>query len=202
MANPVDDKGNVRVDHVWGNMPMQPNDARGENVLDYSLDNHEIVETGRYGFPGYDATWIGDGDDVPNVTVPNVVGLTEAAATTALEAVGLELGTATTTGVGATTTNDGKVKTQDPVAAAKANQGDEVDVVTYLAPTVPDVVGDDAATAQAAIEAVGLVYAEGTTTTDGATVENDGLVASQTPVAATKANTGSTVTVSLYEFLG
>jgi hypothetical protein len=28
MANPVDDKGNVRVDFAWGNMPLQPNDKR------------------------------------------------------------------------------------------------------------------------------------------------------------------------------
>jgi hypothetical protein len=28
MSNPVDDKGNVRVDFAWGNMPLQPNDKR------------------------------------------------------------------------------------------------------------------------------------------------------------------------------
>ena len=202
MANPVDDAGNVRVDHVWGNMPMQPNDARGANVLDYSLDNHEIVETGRYGFPGYDPTWIGDGDDVPNVVVPNVVGLTEAAATTALTGAGLVKGAVTTTGVGATTVNDGTVKTQNPVSGGKANTGSAVAIELYAAPTVPDVLGLGNAAAQSAIEAVGLVYAEGATTTDGATVENDGQVASVTPAVGTKVNTGSTATVSLYEFAG
>lgn len=131
MANPVDDRGNVRVDHVWGNMPLQPNDARGENVLDYSLDNHEIAETGRYGFPSYDPTWIGDGDDVPNVVVPNVVGLGNVAAETAIEGAGLVYAEGTTTTAGATEANDGKVASQSPVAGADANRGDTVTVSLY-----------------------------------------------------------------------
>lgn len=28
MTNPVDDRGNVRIDFAWGNMPLQPNDKR------------------------------------------------------------------------------------------------------------------------------------------------------------------------------
>ena len=202
MANPVDDRGNVRVDHVWGNIPMQPNDARGENVLDYSLDNHEIVETGRYGYPSYDPTWIGDGDDVPNVVVPNVVGLTEAAATTALTGAGLVKGAVTTTGVGATVANDGLVKTQTPVADADANQGDSVALVKFLAPTVPDVVGDDESTAEAALIAAGFVKGAVTTSADGATAENDGLVKTQNPASGTKGNTGGSVDLVLYAFEG
>ena len=135
-------------------------------------------------------------------TVPDVLGLTEAAATTALQSAGLVKGDVTTSDVGATTVNDGKVKTQDPVSGGKVDSGSAVDLVLYAAPTVPDVLGLGNMAAQAAIEAVGLVYSEGDTTTDGATAENDGQVASQSPVAGGKADTGSVVSVSLYEFLG
>lgn len=57
----LDDLGNVRVDHVWGNMAMQPNDARGVNVLDPILDNHQIAYLGWNGYPQY----------VPNTTSGN-----------------------------------------------------------------------------------------------------------------------------------
>jgi hypothetical protein len=79
--------------------------------------------------------------------------------------------------------------------------GEAVYQDTIANATVPNVVGVDATAAQTAIEAVSLVYAEAATTTDGATAENDGLVASQTPVAGTVVNEGTTVTVSLYEFV-
>jgi hypothetical protein len=74
----VDDAGNVVVDFVWGNFPLQPNDVRrdngGEN-LDYDLDNHVIAESGYNGYPLY--TPNDDGaftDGVAYVVVPNVLG--------------------------------------------------------------------------------------------------------------------------------
>ena len=48
-----DDGGNVAIDYVWGNLPMQPNDDRGENTLDPALDNHSTAINGYQGFPGY-----------------------------------------------------------------------------------------------------------------------------------------------------
>ena len=48
-GNLLDDGGNLVVDHVWGNMPMQPNDVRIENggeLLDIDLDNHVIAYAG------------------------------------------------------------------------------------------------------------------------------------------------------------
>lgn len=74
----VDDKGNVVVDFVWGNFPLQPNDVRRDNGgsnLDYSLDNHVIAETGYNGYPLY--TPNDDGaytDGTAYVVVPNVLG--------------------------------------------------------------------------------------------------------------------------------
>lgn len=133
MSNPVDDAGNVRVDHVWGNMPMQPDDARGENTLDPALDNHIIATSGWNGFPGFIPNQAVYQDTIPNVTVPNVVNLTQAAATTAIENAGLEVDTVSTADndAGATEANDGKVKTQTPAAGTVVNEGTEVDLVVY-----------------------------------------------------------------------
>lgn len=201
MSNPVDDLGNVQVDFVWGNFPMQPDDARGENTLDPALDNHIIAVTAYNGFPGY--TPVPPFTDVlPNVAVPNVVGLSESAATTALTNADLVKGAVTTTGTGATTVNDGLVKTQSPAAGTVVNTETSVALVKYLAPTVPDVTGDDEATAEAALIAAGLVKGTVTTSSDGATEGNDGTVKSQSPVGGGKANTGSAVNLVLYAFGG
>ena len=72
----VDDAGNVVVDHVWGNLPPQPNDVRLENgggLLDPSLDNHAAYLAGWNGYPLYTPNT--DGEGVGNIVVPNVVGL-------------------------------------------------------------------------------------------------------------------------------
>lgn len=72
----IDDAGNVVVDHVWGNLPPQPNDVRLENgggLLDPDLDNHAAYLAGWNGFPLYTPNTEGEG--VGNIVVPNVVGL-------------------------------------------------------------------------------------------------------------------------------
>ena len=74
----IDDAGNVVVDFVWGNMPMQPNDVRAENgggLLDYTLDSHNIVEDGWNGYPLYTPNDPGSQTGgVDYITVPNVLG--------------------------------------------------------------------------------------------------------------------------------
>ena len=95
--NLVDDAGNVVVDFVWGNMPMQPNDVRAENggsLLDYTLDSHNIVEDGWNGYPLYTPNDPGSQtDSVDYITVPNVLG---SVATDAAALLGdLELNTTT-----------------------------------------------------------------------------------------------------------
>ena len=65
--------------------------------------------------------------------VPNVVGLTESAATTALTNAHLVKGAVTTANnaAGATALNDGKIKTQTPAAGATYNTGGSVALVKY-----------------------------------------------------------------------
>jgi hypothetical protein len=142
MPNPRDTGGNVRVDRVWGNFPKQPNDDRLENggeELDYALNDHVIVEEGRYGFPSYTPGNVGDGDDIANTTVPAITGVLEATALTRLTAAGLDGVALATTTEGATEANEGKVASQDPAAGTAANVGDEVEYSLFeLAPAEPD----------------------------------------------------------------
>jgi hypothetical protein len=129
-----DTRGNLKVDFVWGNLPMQPNDDRS-TPLDPALDNHGIVYSRWSGFPQFVANNDGDFDDI---TVPDVVGLTVSAATAALVAVGLGVGTVSdaNNAAGASEENDGTVKTQTPAAATVIDPSDgtadlSVDLVVY-----------------------------------------------------------------------
>ena len=111
----VDDAGNVVVDFVWGNFPMQPNDVRAENgggLLDYTLDSHNIVEDGWNGYPLYTPNDPGSQTSgVDYITVPNVLG---SVATDAAALLGdLELNTT----VASAASNSAKTVT----AAARSN---------------------------------------------------------------------------------
>ena len=89
-GNLLDDSGEVAIDFVWGNFPIQPNDARPNalaNRLDPALDNHIIALSGWNGFPQYSPDTAGE--DVLGATdyvlVPSVLGLTTALATDAMK---------------------------------------------------------------------------------------------------------------------
>jgi hypothetical protein len=90
-GNLVDDKGNVVVDFVWGNFPLQPNDDREENgggLLDADLDNHSIAYEGWNGYPLYTPNTEG-AEGAGYIVVPSVIGQTTANATDILEDAGL-----------------------------------------------------------------------------------------------------------------
>src|SRR5208282_1116105 len=93
-----------------------------------------------------------------NVAVPNVVGLTQAAATTAITGAGLVVGTVTTASSG--TVPSGSVISESPVAATQVNTGSAVNLVVSSGPAqvaVPNVVGLTQAVATTAITGAGLV---------------------------------------------
>lgn len=94
-GNLLDDAGNVCVDRVWGNFPMQPNDARSEAVqgdLDATLNDHVIAYAGWNGYPLY--TPNDDGAGVGYVNVPSVIGVVTATAVDTLDDAGLVVTTA------------------------------------------------------------------------------------------------------------
>ena len=169
---PNNTAGNIAVDFVWGNFPMQPDDDRtgdgnatvvvandatqnkqwsGYSVktspaltktsIDVTLsggltssvpNNHSVALNNWNGYPDYtpEAPYT---DTVDQAAVPNVVGLTESAANTALVAAGFVKGAVTTAdnAAGATALNDGQVKTQTPAAGSIKNLGDAVALVKY-----------------------------------------------------------------------
>jgi len=99
-GNLLDTAGEVAIDFVWGNMPMQPNDARPNTAagrLDPALDNHIIALSGWGGYPQFTAN--SAGEDVVGATdyvlVPSVLGLTTALATDAMKDASLVPTTAT-----------------------------------------------------------------------------------------------------------
>jgi len=84
------------------------------------------------------------------VTVPNVEGLTQAAATTTITGAKLTVGTITATG---------KVISQDPARGSSVAEGSSVSLVISLGPqmvTVPNVKGLNQAAATAAVTAADL----------------------------------------------
>jgi len=89
-GNLLDSAGEVAIDFVWGNFPIQPNDARPNTTaerLDPALDSHIIALSGWNGYPQY--TPDTPGEDVAGSTdyilTPNVLGLTTALAQDALK---------------------------------------------------------------------------------------------------------------------
>jgi hypothetical protein len=89
-GNLLDTAGEVAIDFVWGNMPMQPNDARPNTTagrLDPALAEHITALSGWGGYPQFTAN--SAGEDVAGATnyvlVPSVLGLTTAEATDAMK---------------------------------------------------------------------------------------------------------------------
>ena len=130
----------------------------------------------------------------PAVTVPDVVGMTQAAAATALTGAGLAVGTVTESF--SATVPEGQVISQTPVAGASASAGSAVNLVVSKGPApviVPNVVGMTQAAAGTAIGGAGLTL--GTVTESFSATVPAGQVVSQTPSAGASAAAGSAVSL-------
>jgi hypothetical protein len=111
-GNLLDTAGEVAIDFVYGNFPIQPNDARPDAAsatlsttvttrvagrLDPALDNHINALSGWNGYPQYTPNTAGE--DVLGATdyvlVPNVLNLTTALAVDAMKDASLTVTTAT-----------------------------------------------------------------------------------------------------------
>ena len=256
MTFPVDDNGNVRVDFVWGNLPLQPDQERTDQVTaassqwnqpedrgwsapsyaktsdtlpttvyqfltlgDQSYDDfyqspdtrevtvptiHNIATTGYNNFPEFLPNYAGDGDPGLEAVVPNIVGLTYPAAGPIITAAGFVDSGSTTTWVGATVANDGLIKTQYPAAGSIANVGLAISIIRYNAPEVPNLVGLTEADATTALTNVHLVKGAVTTADNaaGATAINDGEIKTQSIAAGTTVDTGSSVALVKYAYVG
>ena len=130
------------------------------------------------------------------VTVPNVVGLTQQSATTALQNAGLTATTTTTSNCG--TADNGKVLSQNPAAGAAVRKGTSVTLSVCSPPapvTVPNVVGLTQQSATAILQNAGLTAT--TTTTSNCGTVAIGSVVTQDPAASTTASPASSVTITV-----
>lgn len=130
----------------------------------------------------------------PPVTVPNVVGSTQAAATTALQGAGLVVGTVSTQS--SSTVASGSVISQDPAAGATAATGSAVNLTVSSGPpqvAIPSVVGLTQAAATTAITGAGLTV--GTVTQQSSSTVASGSVISQSPAAGTSIAVGGSVSL-------
>ncbi len=128
---------------------------------------------------------------ISGATVPNVVGLAQAAAQAAITASGLTVGTGTASN--SATVPIGSVISQTPAGGTNVLPGNAVTLVVSLGTAVPDLVGLTEAAAQTAIAAAGLTVGTGTAS-NSATVPA-GTVISQSPVAGSNVPPGSAVTL-------
>lgn len=193
----------VRIDFAWGNIPMQPNDDRGMAQLDPELDSHIIATSGYEGFPAF-TTGAPFDDTIENVVVPNLVGLEDpTAAEEALDEVGLVLGDTDPSTVGANSGNNNSVKSQSPAAGTTVNVGSSVDIVVYNNPAVivPSVVDfDSVSAAEEYLISEGLVLGTVTTSSVGATSQNNNWVKSQSPASGTSVAPGTAVNLVKYVY--
>jgi hypothetical protein len=126
------------------------------------------------------------------VAVPDVVGETQAAATTSITAAGLVLGTVTTQS--SSTVPSGSLISESPAAGTQVSAGSAVNLVVSSGTeqvAVPNVAGDTQAAATTAITGAGLVL--GTVTSQSSSTVPSGSVISQNPAAATEVSSGSAV---------
>ncbi len=130
-----------------------------------------------------------------NVTVPNVVGAQQAAASASLEAVGLTVGRASSEVTLAVA--PGTVMSQSPKPGASVREGTSVDLVVAAIPVVavPDVVGKASSDAEADLAVEGLQVGEVTAVfSDDADV---GIVLTQSPEADAEVPVASVVALEI-----
>jgi len=126
------------------------------------------------------------------VSVPNVVGDTQAAATTAVTGAGLTVGTVTEASSAAVAS--GNVISETPAAGTSAASGSSVALVVSTGPasaSVPNVVGDTQAAASTAITGAGLTVGAVTKQSSGTVASGE--VISENPAANTSVATSSAV---------
>ena len=199
-GNLLDSAGEVAIDFVWGNFPIQPNDARPDAAsatlsttvttrvagrLAPTLNDHINALSGWNGYPQYTPNTPGEdvAGSVDYVLVPSVIGLTTALATDAMKDATLVPTTAAAasnavstitavsrTGTTATITSAG--------SGAKYPVGTKITVASLVAP-------NDVLNGEFTVTAVATNTVSYTTTTSGALSTSGLSVAGLSGVAGT-----------------
>jgi hypothetical protein len=138
----------------------------------------------------------GTSDGSDQISVPNVVGDTQAAATTALTGAGLTIGAVTQ--ASSTSIASGDVLSESPAAASSVTKGSAVALVVSSGPppvSVPNVVGDTQAAAATTLTGAGLKV--GTVTQASSATVTNGNVISETPAAGSSVANGTAVALAI-----
>ena len=126
------------------------------------------------------------------VLVPNVLGLTQSAATTSITGAGLVVGTVSM--ASSSTVASGSVISEAPLAGTSVAVGSSVNLVVSTGPAtvlVPNVVGLTQSAATTSITGAGLVV--GTVSMASSSTVASGSVISEAPLAGTSVAVGSSV---------
>ena len=134
------------------------------------------------------------GPEPQTVTVPNVAGMTQGAAASAIAGVGLSVGTVTQ--AYSATVAAGSIISQTPAAGTSVSPGAAVNLVVSQGPqpilvAVPNVAGMTQAAASSVIVGANLVV--GTVTQGYSATVPSGSVVSQTPAAGTSVAPGAAI---------
>jgi serine/threonine-protein kinase len=178
-------KENFEVDPVF---QVTDNPGDWQHVLTQSPDPGTLLDKG-------ETVTITVGKAPKQVTVPNVVGLTEEDAKTRITDAGLKVGTVSPQPDPAPA---GQVVGQSPLPGQRANKGSPVDLVVSTGPqevTVPDVVCESLGKAQSELEKAGFHPVISEETQFNVECPKNGQVAAQDPPGNSSASSGSTVTL-------
>jgi eukaryotic-like serine/threonine-protein kinase len=173
---------------VTAEFQVTTNQADVGDVIKQSPDPGTLLEKGK-------TVTITVGKAPKQVDVPNLVGLNEEAARTAITDAGLKVGTVTPQ---ADPAPPGEVIGQSPPAGQTVNKGSTVDIVVSSGPqqvTVPDVVCESLGKAQSELEKAGFHPVISEETQFNLECPKNGQVAAQDPPGNTAASSGSTVTL-------
>ncbi len=168
-------------------------DTTYDDQVEAGIVVNQSPDAGTAAEPGAAVTITVSKGSNPTVTVPNVVGMTEAEAAKALSDAGYE---PVSSGSFDNTVPAGDVISQDPQAGVAASVGSAVNIVISLGPkpaqtaTVPDVVGQTEAEAVAALEQAGYQVVTATIYSDDVP---KGVVGEQVPPAGSVTQPGITV---------
>ena len=185
----IDHPDGITIDAVTGLIQWTPTN---DHVGDHDVTARVQDTAGLFDTQSFTVSVAFSGPTI--VSVPDVVSQAQADAEAAIIAAGLTVGTVTT--ANSDTVPAGSVISQDPVGGTSVAEGSPVDLIISLGPvmvTVPDVVGQTQADAEAAILAANLTVGTITTANSASVLAGD--VISQNPAGGTSVVQGSPVNI-------